>query len=95
MLQDYNEEVLQRLTMPNLAANLQRIGEKSLGSAGCRYFAGDWAKLPSLLSQEGLAGTYDMVFSTDTIYSLSSQQHLLACIMEVSLAEARRSLSAC
>lgn len=79
--QDYNREVLTGLTMPNYEANV--------GKGGCaedppRFFSGGWASLKGLLRREGLAGGYDFVFTSDTIYSLDSQQPLLNCIAEVS-----------
>ncbi len=44
---------------------------------------GDWAGLPRLLKTEGLLGTYDIVLSAETVYSLDSQQQLLNCIRQV------------
>lgn len=84
-MQDYNSEVLQRLTMPNLAANLaERVTRAPPHhSRKARFFAGDWAALPGILEECGLAGTYDFVLSTDTIYSRASQAPLLRCLQTV------------
>ena len=86
LLQDYNREVLISLTMPNLAVNFRRLLPVDRDSLpGPRFIAGSWASLPQLLQKQGLSGSYDFVFSTDTIYSITSQQQLLDCIHEVCL----------
>lgn len=86
LLQDYNREVLTSLTMPNLAINLRRLLPVDRDSLpGPHFIAGSWASLPQLLQKQGLSGSYDFVFSTDTIYSISSHQQLLGCIHEVRL----------
>lgn len=84
-LQDYNVEVLKGLTMPNYTSNLEGTGLSDYQSQGPRFFSGDWGSLSSLLSLSNLAGTYDYVFSTDSIYNLTSQGHLLDCIHQVRL----------
>lgn len=58
--QDFNAEVLQCLTIPNVTANTQQISVSSTGKcnseAELRYFAGDWSEvhhiLPHILSDE-------------------------------------------
>lgn len=49
------------------------------GPAG-RYFSGSWDSLSALLPQLGLAGSYDVVLSAETIYSPAAAASLLACI---------------
>ncbi|EIE22097.1 hypothetical protein COCSUDRAFT_83488, partial [Coccomyxa subellipsoidea C-169] len=82
--QDYNGEVLRALTAPNVAANTAagREHAEDCTSTSSRFFAGDWAGLPRLLKTEGLLGTYDIVLSAETVYSLDSQQQLLNCIRQ-------------
>ena len=41
------------------------------------------------MASENLGGTYDMIISAETIYSLESQQQLINCIKQVSLFELR------
>jgi hypothetical protein len=89
LLQDYNREVLTSLTMPNYEANVGGVGGVP------RFFSGGWASLIGLLREEGLAGSYDFLFTTDSIYSLDSQQHLLDCIADVGLAETPLPSSGC
>ena len=72
--------MLTGLTMPNYEAN---VGTDGTAKKPPRFFSGGWASLKGLLRREGLARGYDFVFTSDTIYSLDSQQHLLDCIAEV------------
>ena len=81
--QDYNEEVLKHLTMPNLSANTDRLPKSAKSRLHPRFFSGDWAGLPAILKEAGLLNSFDCIFSSDTIYSLDSQPHLLACIAQV------------
>ncbi|GAB4818881.1 hypothetical protein N2152v2_005927 [Parachlorella kessleri] len=112
--QDYNREVVQTVTIPNVAANWAawqfrypssrssaagrlpagpaagsseetmtavQTGEAAGSNPMARYFSGDWGALADLLEQRGLAGTYDVVLSAETIYSLSSMRSLYECIV--------------
>ncbi len=45
-----------------------------------RFFAGEWRAVAALLQLSGLAGTYDLVLTAETAYSLESLESLLACI---------------
>lgn len=58
-------------------------GPKQQPTKQPRFFAGGWASLSPLLLSKGLSGSYDMVFSTDTIYSTEQQQHFINCMVEV------------
>lgn len=53
--------------------------------ASARFFAGDWMLLGLLLSSLGLANSFDMVVSAETIYSSASMRALFACVKQVSL----------
>ncbi|KAL3152167.1 hypothetical protein ABBQ32_001259 [Trebouxia sp. C0010 RCD-2024] len=78
---DFNKEVLTALTSQNVTANRQRL-PKSRRPVSARYFCGDWSSLGSLLASENLGGTYDIIISAETIYSLESQQQLFHCIKQ-------------
>lgn len=86
-LQDYNVEVLKELLLPNVLANWsawQTRGERGLGQdPPCRCFSGSWTALEALLEREGLVSQYDLVLTSETIYSLDSVPSLLACIQTV------------
>lgn len=53
-------------------------------AAPARFLAGDWALLGPLLSSLGLANSFDLVVSAETIYSEASMTALFACIKQVS-----------
>jgi hypothetical protein len=51
MLQDFNREVLEHLTIPNVIANLAQLpGGRPKPTA--RFFAGDWMRVGELLTQQ-------------------------------------------
>lgn len=87
--QDYNRSVLTTLTIQNVAANAAAWAVRSgaaaassaAGAAPCaRFFAGSWDALPALLTRQGLAQTYDLVLTAETIYSLEAMRSLYAAI---------------
>ena len=82
-LQDYNSEVLTKLTIPNCVCNLETKPAEWAVDKHLRFFFGGWSSLGDLLSSLNLSGTYDYIFSSDSIYSLDSQNHLLDCIIKV------------
>lgn len=80
--QDYNSQVLQQLTMPNVTSNLSRLPPgRPLPSS--RFFSGDWAYTGELLSSLGLGGHYDIILTSETIYNEEAQGRLLECIKQV------------
>ncbi len=138
--QDYNKEVLQQLTMPNVAANLARLPPKR-PKGGSRFFSGDWHSVGEALTSrvgvrrararclqqrwpavplqlgrvtrgpppplpeswakvagrwsnlrcpypppvraQGLGGHYDLILTSESIYSVQSQRRLIECIKQV------------
>ncbi len=79
--QDYNPEVLNYITIPNVVLNkgtttLEQTEDENRNEPGQRskFYSGDWSLLPSLLEP---AQTYDMILTSETIYSLESQPKLL------------------
>ena len=81
--QDFNSEVLQCLTIPNVVANLP-VKSESLSSE-VRFFAGDWSEvhqiLPNLqtddLDSNCSSGAnssfgYDVILMAETVYSIST-----------------------
>ncbi|KAK3414686.1 hypothetical protein EUGRSUZ_H00019 [Eucalyptus grandis] len=93
-LQDFNAEVLQCLTIPNMDVNLKKsqAPECSLADRDIRFFGGDWKDvhhiLPHIKDNEedsnrdnGLAsGGYDVILMAETVYSISSLQNLYELI---------------
>ncbi|XP_033104153.1 histidine protein methyltransferase 1 homolog [Anneissia japonica] len=76
--QDYNTEVLERLTVPNVIMNQQvkkKDDEKKLGHT-CRYFAGDWSDMTSVLMTNGIQNKYDVILTSETIYNVNYYDRL-------------------
>lgn len=90
--QDFNAEVLQCLTIPNLNANILKKSqssetdlEKSNPSAEFRFFAGDWRDVHQILpcahhNDDEKSVGYDIILMAETVYSLSVLPHLFELI---------------
>ncbi|KAE8688422.1 hypothetical protein F3Y22_tig00110987pilonHSYRG00366 [Hibiscus syriacus] len=86
--QDFNAEVLQCLTIPNVNANLLEKSQPDTASKA-RFFAGDWSEIHQLLphaneseidSEHGQATGYDVILMAETIYSIFAQRNLYGLI---------------
>eukprot|EP01060_Flectonema_neradi_P000900 TRINITY_DN10532_c0_g1_i1.p1 TRINITY_DN10532_c0_g1~~TRINITY_DN10532_c0_g1_i1.p1 ORF type:complete len:300 (+),score=54.15 TRINITY_DN10532_c0_g1_i1:45-902(+) len=73
IFQDYNKEVLQHLTIPNVIVN----GKKNCSTLipRCRFWSGDWRDLSNKCST-----TVDIILSTDTLYTIQSTKALVQFI---------------
>lgn len=65
VFQDYNEEVLRSVTMPNFRRNC--------GDRNSRFYSGAWGDYSEL-------GGFDVILTADTIYSVDSYESLLEAI---------------
>lgn len=89
--QDFNAEVLQCLTIPNVNANLLN------SEAEIRYFAGDWGEVHQLLcnfdtdenssSELDECVGYDIILMAETVYSISALPNLYQLIKKVTLSK--------
>lgn len=70
-INDYNSEVLNDVTMPNLQANVESNPVK------IRFFSGGWHSLPALLKMK-----YDIVLSAETVYTSHQSEELAKCVVE-------------
>lgn len=71
--QDYDVDVVENLTIPIVMRNIERAD--STCSNNSRFFAGDWGTLREVLDE-----TYDVVLTSETIYSVENMPRLLGCI---------------
>lgn len=97
--QDFNAEVLQCLTIPNVNANVPSFQPPTLQETMCdtgeeiRFFAGDWREVHKLLpyaqnvendlnisSGKSPDARYDIILMAETVYSISTLQHLYELI---------------
>lgn len=72
-LQDYNEEVINEVTMMNVIANLKGVERQP------RYFCGDWGSLASVTGSR----CYDVILTAETIYDTSATPRLITCIHDL------------
>eukprot|EP00466_Bigelowiella_natans_P015794 jgi/Bigna1/67735/fgenesh1_pg.4_\ len=96
--QDLNIEVLKHVTIPNVLENVQEItfGKLQTVGAAVRFFSGDWRdnELANLLTapttRDSISertrtngGRWDLVLTSDTLYSLESIPWLVALIQKI------------
>ncbi|XP_076959069.1 uncharacterized protein LOC143635045, partial [Bidens hawaiensis] len=83
--QDFNSEVLQCLTIPNVVANLPVKSLSPGANSEVRFFAGDWSEVHQILpnlqtddrdskcsSGSSESTGYDIILMAETVYSVSS-----------------------
>lgn len=104
--QDFNAEVLQCLTIPNVNANLSdKSSSLATNTTEVRFFAGDWSEIHQLLPHacdskkdqtcmtgQSTAG-YDFILMAETVYSISSLPTLYELIKKVSCIELLRHIA--
>ncbi|EDW11356.1 histidine protein methyltransferase 1 homolog [Drosophila mojavensis] len=75
--QDYNKDVLEKITMPNVLLNFEDTlndDEKMELLQKCHFYAGDWSYFAELTNN---LEKYDIILSSETIYNIENQQKLL------------------
>ncbi|XP_055858957.1 histidine protein methyltransferase 1 homolog [Episyrphus balteatus] len=70
--QDYNEDVLEKITIPNVFLNLPE--EESTNLDGIKFYSGDWAKYTELTKDDE---KFDIILTSETIYNPDNQRKLL------------------
>eukprot|EP00124_Ichthyophonus_hoferi_P005547 Ihof_evm2s833 gene=Ihof_evmTU2s833 len=76
---DYNKEVVEHLTIPNVFLNLPESTNPTADR--CRFFAGDWSNFNQSVNIDGSEeGKYDLILTSETIYNLDTQPSLFATI---------------
>ncbi|KAM7486112.1 hypothetical protein LguiA_002121 [Lonicera macranthoides] len=84
--QDFNAEVLQCLTIPNVDANLKKNSQSlNPDATEIRFFAGDWSEVhqilphlqrvekdPNCSSEVDPSTGYDIILMAETVYSISA-----------------------
>lgn len=74
VFQDFNQSVLERVTLPNLILNSI---DPSLLYKRTKFFFGDWKGFPSKLVEERVVGSFDLILTCETIYRQESYGPLL------------------
>ncbi len=93
--QDFNSDVVERLTIPNVLLNAPETEEDGGTTPVTRFISGDWADLFSEGDEKSLLKPqrYDLILTSETIYSLDSQPKLLS-LLDHCLSEGGRVLLA-
>ncbi len=68
LFQDYNDQVIDHITIPNVRLN----NSKSVS----RFYSGDWKKLEQHLQEES-PGSYDVILTSETIYNVDNYNKLV------------------
>ena len=74
--QDYNEEVLRYLTVPNVYLSTSAHPHLEGAIAQCRFYSGDWIDVTTLMITNHDVG-FDVILTAETIYCAAYQPVLL------------------
>ena len=89
--QDYNEDVIEYVTIPNVLLNLEQLRESKACESDsgttfdllqearkrCRFFTGDWESVVDFINPELVEEKmYDLILTSETIYSVDSHAKL-------------------
>lgn len=84
--QDYNEEVVRYVTVPNVYANMKEQNSTlplSDFHSRASFCSGDWGLLHGLLGATDETKKYDIVLTTDTVYQQQHHQRLHDLLRDV------------
>lgn len=70
IFQDYNTEVLQYITIPNVQVNDDKYIDKS------KFYSGDWQSFVDLFTKENKEEKFDYIFTSETIYNTENHSKL-------------------
>lgn len=83
--QDYNEAVLKLITIPSVFANWKNnLPPSSSKLPPAKFFSGDWGFSGSFFGSSDSFDKFDIVLTSETIYSRESLSRLFGCIRKVS-----------
>ncbi|XP_031787778.1 histidine protein methyltransferase 1 homolog [Nasonia vitripennis] len=71
--QDYNSEVIESVTIPNVILNCD---EHDAVKERCKFFCGDWESFANLLTKGNDDLKYDFIFTSETIYNPDNHHKL-------------------
>ncbi|KAM3965337.1 histidine protein methyltransferase 1 homolog [Aphomia sociella] len=76
--QDYNKEVLEYVTIPNVLLNIEEEDRENLIKK-CKFYSGDWASFNKKLDKSEL---YDVILTSETIYNEDNYDKLIDIFLE-------------
>ncbi|CAB3236775.1 unnamed protein product [Arctia plantaginis] len=77
--QDYNKEVLEYVTIPNVLLNIEEESNRAIEIKKCKFYSGDWnsfnKKLPDDIA-------YDYILASETIYNPCNYDKLISLFIQ-------------
>ncbi|XP_065357123.1 histidine protein methyltransferase 1 homolog [Calliphora vicina] len=86
--QDYNKDVLEKITIPNVLLNTATLKETEDEEefydidrieGNVHFYSGDWSKWTQMTKEQEL---FDIILTSETIYNPENQQKLLNCLFD-------------
>ncbi|KAJ7340442.1 Histidine protein methyltransferase 1 [Desmophyllum pertusum] len=87
--QDYNDDVIEHVTIPNVLLNLEQQNKQcnvietaafdllETARQCCRFFSGDWGNVADFINPDLVRDVmYDVILTSETIYSVESHAKL-------------------
>lgn len=74
---DFNREVLDEVTIPNVRLNVE---ERSWPLAD--YYSGDWSTLSPLLDERDNGGLFDLILTAETLYTTAVADKVLDMVLK-------------
>ncbi|XP_072949097.1 histidine protein methyltransferase 1 homolog [Epargyreus clarus] len=75
--QDYNKEVIEKITIPNVLLNIEDEDREN-DISKCTFYCGDWASFDKKLSENV---QYDIILTSETIYNVQNYDKLINLII--------------
>ncbi|KAF2892561.1 hypothetical protein ILUMI_13621 [Ignelater luminosus] len=82
--QDYNEEVVEFVTIPNVYLNIDITAEDNIRNK-CKFYSGDWNSFLVLTADNSKNddNKFDFIFTCETIYNINNYKKLHAVFTEL------------
>ncbi|CAH1638119.1 unnamed protein product [Spodoptera littoralis] len=77
--QDYNKEVLEYFTIPNVLLNIEDEENREKEIKRCKFYSGDWDSFNKILPSSEL---FDIILTSETIYNECNYEKLITLFMD-------------
>nr|XP_021188188.2 histidine protein methyltransferase 1 homolog [Helicoverpa armigera] len=77
--QDYNKEVLEYLTIPNVLLNIEEEEDREKEIQRCKFYSGDWDSFNQKLPQSEV---FDIILTSETIYNENNYEKLIKLFVD-------------
>ncbi|XP_075977622.1 histidine protein methyltransferase 1 homolog isoform X2 [Anticarsia gemmatalis] len=76
--QDYNKEVLEHVTIPNVILNIEEEDKRQNEIKKCKFYSGDWESFNKKFTSD----VYDIILTSETIYNECNYDKLISLFVE-------------